>query len=68
MGGARRNAWRHGGPTQKVEGKKPTGKPRLQWVDNIKMDLEGGIYFIHLIQDRTQWWIIVNTAINCRCS
>jgi hypothetical protein len=41
------------------EGKRPLGRPRRRWVDNIKMDLReigwGGMYWIDLAQDRDQW-------------
>jgi hypothetical protein len=53
-----------GGP----EGKRPLGKPRHVWADNIKMDLrETGIdwaNWIQLAQDRVQWRACVNTVMN----
>jgi hypothetical protein len=43
----------------KLEGKRPLGRPRRRWVDNIKMVLReigwGGIDWIVLAQDRDQW-------------
>jgi hypothetical protein len=52
------------------EGKRPLGRPRRKWEDNIKMDLrETGIAVanrIQLVQDRIQWWAFVNTVINLR--
>jgi hypothetical protein len=43
----------------KPEGKRPLGKPRRRWVDNIKMDLRGigwdGMDWIDLAHDRDQW-------------
>jgi hypothetical protein len=40
----------------KSEGKRPLGRPRRRWVDNIRMDLKGigleGVDWIHLVQDR----------------
>jgi hypothetical protein len=52
------------------EGKRPLGRPRRSWVDNIKMDLrEIGINeanWIQLAQDRIQWWACVNTVTNLR--
>jgi hypothetical protein len=39
--GAKRNAYRL--LVGKPEGKRPLGKPRCRWVDNIKMDLGGGM-------------------------
>jgi hypothetical protein len=42
----------------KSEGKRPLGRPRRRWDDNIKMDLRekrwGGMDWIHLAQDRDQ--------------
>jgi hypothetical protein len=52
----------------KPEGKKPLGRPRRRWVDNIKMDLtEIGwdvVDWIELAQDRDQWSALVNTVMN----
>jgi hypothetical protein len=52
------------------KGKKPLGRPKHRWEDNIKMDLrEIGIYganLIHLAQDRVQWWAFVNMVMNLR--
>jgi hypothetical protein len=52
------------------EGKRPLGRPRRRWEDNIKMELrERGIdgeNWIQLTQDRVQWWDFVNTVINFR--
>jgi hypothetical protein len=43
----------------KSEGKRPLGKPRRRWVDNIKIDLReigwDGMDWIDLAQDRDQW-------------
>jgi hypothetical protein len=54
----------------KPEGKRPLGRPRRRWVDNIKMDLgEIGWYgmdWIELAQDRDQWRALVNTVMNLR--
>jgi hypothetical protein len=50
------------------EGKRPLGRPRHRWEDNIKMDLEeigiDGANWIQLAQDRVQWWAFVNTVMN----
>jgi hypothetical protein len=50
------------------EGKRPLGRPRHRWEDNIKMDLReigiDGANWIQLAQDRVQWWAFVNTVIN----
>jgi hypothetical protein len=43
----------------KPEGKRPLGRPRRRWVDNIRMDLGervwGGVDWIGLVQDRDKW-------------
>jgi hypothetical protein len=50
------------------EGKRPLGKPRHRWEDNIKMDLGeigiDGANWILLSQNRVQWLAFVNTAMN----
>jgi hypothetical protein len=52
------------------EGKRPLGRPRRRWEDNIKMDLrEIGIdvaNWIQLAQDRVRWRACVNTVMNLR--
>jgi hypothetical protein len=52
------------------EGKRPLGRPRRRWEDNIKMDLrKTGIdeaNWIRLAQDRFQWLAFVNTVMNLR--
>jgi hypothetical protein len=54
----------------KLEGKRPLGRPRRRWVDNIKMDLTeigwDGMDWIILVQDRGQWKALVNTVMNLR--
>jgi hypothetical protein len=54
----------------KPEGKRPLGRPRLRWVDNIKMDLReigwDDIDWIDLAQDRDQRRALVNTVMNLR--
>jgi hypothetical protein len=54
----------------KPEGKRPLGRPRHRWVDNIKIDLIEigwrGIDWIDLAQDRGQWKVPVNTVMNLR--
>jgi hypothetical protein len=52
------------------EGKRPLGRPRYRWEDNIKMDLRGtginGANWIQLVQDRVQWQAFVNMVMNLR--
>jgi hypothetical protein len=54
----------------KPEGKRPLGRPRRRWEDNIKMDLQevgyGGMDWIELAQDRERWQALVNTAMKLR--
>jgi hypothetical protein len=54
----------------KPEGKRPLGRPRRRWEDNINLDLrEIGIdwaSWIRLAQDRVQWRAFVNTVMNLR--
>ena len=51
------------------EGKRPLGRPRRRWEDNIKMDLPGvggGGDWMELAQDRDRWWALVNRVMNFR--
>jgi hypothetical protein len=54
----------------KPEGKRPLGRPRHRWLDNIKMDLQEvgcrGMDWIGLAQDRDRWWAFVNVVMNHR--
>ena len=53
----------------KPEGKRPLGRPRRRWEDNIKMDLQkmgGGGGWMDLAQGRDRWWALVNTVMNFR--
>jgi hypothetical protein len=47
------------------EGKRPRGRPRLRWEDNIKMYLRGmgleTVEWIYLAQDRNSWRALLNT-------
>jgi hypothetical protein len=58
------------GTVGKPEGKRPLGRPRHRWVDNIKMDLlEIGLCvvdWIALAQDRYRWRVVVNLVMNLR--
>jgi hypothetical protein len=54
----------------KSEEKRPLGRPRRRWMDNIKMDLGdigwGGVDWIGLAQDRDKWKALVNAVMNLR--
>jgi hypothetical protein len=56
----------------KPEGKRPLGRPRRRWVDNIKIDLLeigwGGVGCITLAQDRDKWRALANAVMNLRVS
>jgi len=66
VGGERRGVYRFfvGNP----EGKRPLGRPRHRWEDNIKMDLQevgcGGMDWIDLVQNRNRWRALVNAVMN----
>ena len=66
-GGGERCARGSGG---KPEGKRPLGRPRSRWEDNIKMDLQevgGGCGdWMVLTQGRERWRALVNTVMNLR--
>jgi len=55
---------------RKPEGKRPLGRPRRRWEDNIKMDLQevgcGAMDWIELAQDRDRWRALVNVVMNLR--
>jgi hypothetical protein len=63
--GKKRNAYRL--LVGKPEGKKPLGRPRRSWVDNIRMDLRelgwGDVDWIGLAQDSNMWRALVNSAL-----
>jgi len=52
----------------KPEGKRPLGRPRRRWVDNIRMDLQevgcGHVDWIGLAQDRDRWRTLVSAVMN----
>jgi hypothetical protein len=52
----------------KPEGKRPLGRPRRRWVNNIKMDLReigwDDMNGVDVAQDRDQWRALVNTVMN----
>jgi hypothetical protein len=54
----------------KPEGRKPLGRPRRRWLDNIRMDLvEVGwddVDLIGLAEDRNRWRALVNSILNLR--
>jgi hypothetical protein len=54
----------------KPEVKRPLGRPRHRWEDNIRLDLReigwGVIDWIDVAQDRDQWRALVNTVMNFR--
>jgi hypothetical protein len=68
MCGERRGVYRVlvGGP----EGKRPLGKSRRRWENNVKIDLQevvcGVMDWIELAQDRDRWRELVNEVINLR--
>jgi hypothetical protein len=66
--GEKRNAFRI--LLGKPEGKRPLGRPRRSWVDNIKIALReigwDGMDWIDLAQDTDQWRALVNTVMNLR--
>jgi hypothetical protein len=55
---------------EKPEGKRPLGRPRPRWEDNIKMDLQvvgcGCMDCIELAKDKGRWWAILNAVMNLR--
>jgi hypothetical protein len=66
--GDKRNAYRL--LVGKPEGKRPLGRARRSWVDNIRMDLVevgwGVVDWIGLAQDRDRWRALVNSVLNLR--
>jgi hypothetical protein len=66
--GENRNAYRL--LAGKPEGKRPLGKPRRRWVDNIRMYLGkvgwSDVDWIDLAKDRNRWRALVNLVLNLR--
>jgi hypothetical protein len=66
--GEKRNAYRL--LVGKPEGKRPLGRPRRRWVDNIRMYFGevgcGDVDWIGLAQDRNRWKAVVNSVLNLR--
>jgi hypothetical protein len=61
---------RWAGHVGRPEGKRPLGRPRRRWEDNIKMDLRetgiDGANWIRLAQDRVLWWAFVSKVMKLR--
>jgi len=54
---------------EKLEGKRPLGRPRSIWEDIIKMDLQEvgwGMDWIDLAQGMDRWWVLVMAVMNLR--
>jgi hypothetical protein len=55
---------------EKIEGKRPLGRPKPRWKDNIEIGLRdiawGGIDWIHVDQDRNKWRALLNRIMNLR--
>jgi hypothetical protein len=67
-GGERRGVYRV--LVGRLEGKRPLGRPRRRWEDNIKLDLReigiDGSNWIRWAQDRVKWRTFLNTVMNLR--
>jgi hypothetical protein len=66
--GEKRDAYRL--LVRKPEGKRPLGRRRHRWVDNIRMDLGevglGDVDWTGLAKDRNRWRAVVNSVMNLR--
>jgi hypothetical protein len=66
--GKKRNVYRS--LIGKLEGKRPLGRPRHRWIDNIKIDLleigSGGVDWIGLAQNRYRWRALANAVMKLR--
>jgi hypothetical protein len=70
-----RHVARNGGENEyilvgKSDGKRPLGRPRRRWVDNIQIDLReigwDGVDWIDMAQEMDYWRALVNTVLNLR--
>jgi hypothetical protein len=54
----------------KPEGRRPLGRPRRRWEDDVRMDLReiglGGVDWIRLTQERDRWRAVVSAVMNLR--
>jgi hypothetical protein len=54
----------------KSEGRRPLGRPRRRWEDNIRMDLRevgcGCVDWMELVEDRDRWRAVVSAVMNLR--
>jgi hypothetical protein len=68
--GEKRNAYRL--LLGKPEGRRPLGRPRRRWLDNIRRDLVevgwGDVDWIGVAQDRDRWRALLNAVLNLRVS
>jgi hypothetical protein len=66
--GEKRNAYRF--LVGKPEGRRPLGRPKRRWLDNIRMDLLevgwGDVGWIGLARDRGRWRALVSSVLNLR--
>jgi hypothetical protein len=64
--GEKRNAYRL--LVGKPEGRRPLGRPRRRWLDNIRMELGevgwGDVDWVGVAQDRNRWRALVNSVLN----
>jgi hypothetical protein len=55
---------------RKPEWKRPSGRSRRRWEENIEIDLGQLVWeymvWVHLPQDMNQWWVIVCSVMNLR--
>ena len=62
--------WLIHGLVGKPEGKRPLGRPRRRWEDNIKKNIQevgcGGMDWIEMAQDRDRWRALVNAVMKLR--